>query len=430
MCALSGGDVRTAYRYARLGADEPAADGAVWTVRFTLALANAEPEDAARSFHVIAQRFPAAIGELDDSLILTAYQSLGTVRSPESERLRFLDALSALRWTPNDPANDAASLRLERVRLLLAAGRTEEAAVEAAALRDPYAQLSLQIDDRFAPVRGSQAGDLQAVARERLSALTVVAAASPERLSALVAMAELHLALGEPDRALALLNAAFERRRRGGPDAFVDDDAHLNWARDVRAQALLALGRWDDALEALAEAAGTPEDGGANFSQTMNLAGALTFAGRPDEALATLDAVNEAGLTDDGRAWVQASRACALAASKDQAGATQAAARTDELGPRNFPARVHARLCLDDLEAAARLYIARLRRPEDRLEALLALQTYRNDPTVEAREPSGWGAKRRTQLAELRARPDIQAAAARVGGRIGRVELVDVSGRL
>jgi tetratricopeptide (TPR) repeat protein len=430
MCAMSGGDVEAAYKYARQGADEPGADGAVWSVRFTLALANEQPQDAVKSFHVLASRFPRALAEVDDALVLAAYQSLAREPNPEAERLRFLDALRTAGWRPQDPVDAGEGLRLERVRLLLAAGREEEARAEAAELDDPFAHLALRVDDRFAPVRRATAGDLRSVAQSRLTGVTVLASTAADRLSAALAMAELHLMLGEPAKALSVLDAALERRRKGGDGAYVDAERTLNWARDLRAQALFALGRWDEGLEAMAEAAGTPEDGTDNFSQTVNLAGALTFMGRPQEALAALGAVNDELLTDDGRAWVQAARACALAADRQAPAAAEAATRADALGPKNFAARIHARLCVDDLDAAARLYVERLGEPEHRLEALLALQDYRVDAKVEASAPTGWGAARRRQLAALRARSDVREAVARAGGRLQTVELVDVHGRL
>jgi hypothetical protein len=430
MCAISGGDVKAAYRYARLGADEPSADGAIWSVRFSLALANAEPADAVQSFHVLAAKYPQALGELDDNLILAAYQSLASTPAPDAQRLRFLDALRAGRWSPQDPMDTGAALRLEHVRLLLAANRAPAAAAEAAALNEPFSLLALRIDERFAPARPAAAADLRRAARDSLKRVTVASSAAPDRLSGPMAMAELHLMLNEPETALRVVDAALERHRKGGDSAFLDAERNLNWARDLRAQALFALGRWDDGLEAMAEGAQTQEDGAENFSQTVNLAGALTFAGRPQEALAALDAVNDDLLTDDGRAWVESARTCALAASRDADAASAAAAKADALGPRNFGARTHARLCVNDLDAAAKLYVARLADPEHRLEALLALQTYQVDAAVEATAPTAWGAERRSQLARLRARPDVLAAVAAAGGRIGAVEIVDVHGRL
>ena len=420
VCAMTGGDVETAYAYARRGADEPGADGANWAVRFSLALANSQPDDAVRSFYVLASKHPTALKEVDGQQIAAAYRGL----KADPARLTFLDALNKADWRPDDPADSGDAFRLEHVRLLLGANRVAEARSEAADVADPVQRLSLQVDDRFAPARPQAQADLRAAAKAALDRARLAASAHPERLSGPVSMASLHLTLGEPETALRVLDAALERHRQEGDSAFEDIDPQLSWARDLRAQALFALGRDAEGVEAMSAAA---SDGEVDFSRMVNLAGVLTFTNRAREALSALEAVDPASLTNDSRAWLEAARACALAEAGRKSDSAAAASEVDRLAPESLQARTHAKLCVNDLDGAAALYARRLGDPDLRLPALLALQEWRQGPALKR---SRWGTRRQEQLASIRARPDVRAAVAKAGGRIGSVALVDVHGRL
>jgi tetratricopeptide (TPR) repeat protein len=421
VCAASGGDTKAAYRYAKLGTQEPGADGANWAVRLTLALANAEGSDAVTSFSVLANKFPDALGELDDASVAAVYAQVRT----DPERLMFVEALRSADWKPQDPLDTGDALRLERVRLLLGAGRSEEAKQEARAVEDPIQLLSLSVDERYAPVR-AEASDLRAAAEAALSKASLIAAGAPDRLSGAVTLASLHLQLGRPAVALRVLEAALERRRKNGAAAFVDADTQLPYALDLRAQALFALGRTDEAVAQMSEAA-SPGGRRVDPSRLVSLVGALTYVGRAQEALAALDAVDATTLDATGQAWVEAARSCALRDAGRAPEAAAAAQSVDRLAPKAWTARTHARLCAGDLEAAAKLYRDRLAEPEGRTAALLALQAYRPKTGTGS---SVWGERRQAQLDAIRNRPDVRQAVVRANGRLDTVPLFDIYGRL
>ena len=419
VCAASGGDAEAAYSYARRGSEEPAADGANWAVRLTLALAVDRPEDAAQSFRVLASRFPAALRELDADAVAAVYARA----SNDAERLTLIETLRRAEWRSADPVDNGDALRLEHVRLLVSAGRTADAQREAAAITDPVQLLAFTVDSRLSPAR-PEVPDLQAAARAALGRVALTATAAPDRLSGAVALAGLHLQLGEPEIALRVLDAAFERRRKLGEAAYVDTAAQLPVARDLRAQALFALGRNDDALAELSAAAARSDV--QDVARIISLAGGLTYAGRAEQALSALDATAEADLDGEGRAWWLAARACALAEAGRAPEARAAADAVEGAAPRLWAAVTHARLCTGGMDAAAELYARRLADPQARTAALLALQPYRQP----AKATSRWGAERRTQLEALRARPDVQAALAKAGGRLAPASLADIHGRL
>jgi tetratricopeptide (TPR) repeat protein len=229
--------------------------------------------------------------------------------------------------------------------------------------------------------------------------------------------------LGRPQEGLALIDAWI-----AGHKADADDEAapDRNWILDERAETLSALGRYDDTTAAGREAAALEEDGQLNVSQTINLAERLEEQGKPQAALDVLAVFKEGGPRASvyGMMWVWTERACALgqlgrtpATSPDLAAALAYSAEHLDSNP---PARAETLLCVVDLDGAAAAYIARLKDPEQRADALMALSTWKRPP-----QPV-FLAQILARLDKVRARPDVKAAVAAVG----RTEAIPLAGGL
>ncbi|MBX9745854.1 MAG: hypothetical protein K2X34_03065, partial [Hyphomonadaceae bacterium] len=160
------------------------------------------------------------------------------------------------------------------------------------------------------------------------------------------------------------------------------------------------------------------EDGQWSVSQVINFASMLSAEGRPQDALEVLRTVGSA--SDYGDMWIAAVRACAASQLGDSDLRDTALSFLRENADDNISAAARGLLCANDLDRAAALYIRRLADPEQRGDALLALQRYTQPPNV---LPHNRALAER--LEQVRARADVQAAIAAVG-RIEEVPLQSV----
>ena len=206
--------------------------------------------------------------------------------------------------------------------------------------------------------------------------------------------------------------------RADGAAQFDDYDEQLNWVLNARADTLYDLDRNDEARVAFRLAIETGEDGARNVSQAINFASRLVGEGRPLEAL---DALSEVGNASPyGDMWVAAERACASEQLGDRAVRDTALAFLREHEEDNPSARIRGFICMNDLDGAAATIIHRLQDPDDRTEALVALQRYRE--RAHAGTPQSRLIQQRYDA--VRDRPDVQAAIAAVG----RIEDVPLYG--
>lgn len=140
---------------------------------------------------------------------------------------------------------------------------------------------------------------------------------------------------------------------------------------------------------------------------------------RPRDALEVVQTVGEA--SPYGDMWIASVRACAAAQLGDAALRETAMAFLREHVEDNYAAMARANLCVDDLDAAAALYVQRLNDLDQRSSALLALQRYQAPPG----SALPYDGVLRQRLDRVRERADVQAAVAAVG-RIEDVPLQSV----
>lgn len=184
------------------------------------------------------------------------------------------------------------------------------------------------------------------------------------------------------------------------------------WMVNEAAYALIALGRNGEALRLMERIAALPLEGHMHLvSARINHLEILTSVGRHAEALdwaARLEAQEGNYASDYGKAWIDSTRVCALAALGRAPETAAALARLRGWSEINAPALSRALLCLNDLDAAAALLVQRLGR-DDPGPAILALQDYRL-----SRGPGQTGPLY-DRLLSLRDRPEVRAALDRVG---------------
>lgn len=356
-----------------------------------------------------------AIAPFDGSLLELA-RTLAKAPERAALRRRLLAVLHRLDFEPAEPFESFEGHWAAYARMLQP--QDPKAAAEVAArVTDPDLLLDFRLDARFAALVEADPArfDLRAAAERKLAADRAAAEAHPKLATGPMLVAQSLRMLGRADEALAVLDDALARL-----DAFEDGEDQRNWLLNDRAYALYDLGRFEEALATMRQAAGATEKGDANVSQTINLALMLVSTERPEEALTALKPFG-AGLRASayGDMWAKAAEACALAALDRKAELGKALAWMRPRENDNPAAHARARLCAGDLDAAAAVYVRRLADPEQRSGALESLSEF-DPPAVVAPEVR----RLQQRLDQVRARPDVKAAIARVG----RVERVPLSG--
>lgn len=379
-----------------------------WLLRAIAAYALKDNDDAVYAFATMAETYPLQLSELDDSFFDEMSRAALKLPRGEQRQMSLMDALLDAGWSPKKPEADWSRPWAEHAARLLDRGDVARAGKAAARVVQPGTVAAMRADNRFAPLVAKEPArfDVTKAHAARLEAARASAARAPKSLAALDNVAQALNAMGRYEETLVLTREALAK-----PASAWDDADNLNWTLDLQARALRDLGRVDEALAVWRRAAGLNEQGRVNVSQTLNLADMLVGAGRPREALATLETVKD-GMSGYGRMVRANIRACALAELDDRAEAGEAvaemAASPDaEDAPMLLLA---ARICLGDLDAAAAGLIVLLKDPETRLQALGEVQ--------DAPPPPGATAYLRgldARLKALLARPDVRAALAPVG---------------
>jgi tetratricopeptide (TPR) repeat protein len=387
----------------------PISDALVWAARLEVATYGRDPEDAVHALTVIAQRFPAALANLsDEGIAQTQYKAPNLPDGP-AKAFALTDALFKARWTPQDPFTDLSDTRMTYARDLIQRGRLDEARIQARAVTDPEALIVMRADKRFDALGATDRPSPKAGAVARQAQVEGLLVKHGALLGGQVAKAEALLALHRPQAALDTLDAALARATAAA-DAFPDQDDKLAWAHNVRNQALTALGRRDEALEALAAGARMPEHGQQNVNQTLNLALAQMRGAQPKAALATVASVRLDRMSPYGRAVALQARTCAHAALNDRDAGHAALKDLRAIGDEAKGNTLEALLCLGDLDEAAAMVIERLKSETLRSGVLLMLQV---GPLPDF--PSAFDRDHEAKLDALRARADVLAAVEPVG---------------
>jgi tetratricopeptide (TPR) repeat protein len=324
-------------------------------------------------------------------------------------RTRFLAVLAADSFKPTEFMASSESFRRDYAIHLGAAGQKEAARPLVAGLTHPWTVARASLDPNLRAFFHSDP-DLRALAERELAKDRELVEKNPDRLEPVIAVAVDLQLLGRPQEALTMLQSV--TGRIDDPKAFVDRAKQLPWWWDELSDVYEMLGRFDEAIEALKMGGALAEGGGANVSQTINLAHMQVRAGRNDAALGTLAAFEKGGhdISPYGQIALRSARACAY---HNVGNAKAAKADVDYIRARQLDAPGslgNVLQCVGDLDGAAAALIARLDDPEQSASALLALSDYAEPPVKLPEQPM------ERALKALKARPDVQAAIRRAGG--------------
>jgi hypothetical protein len=289
----------------------------------------------------------------------------------------MLKAFHLAKWHPTDPFVTADRLWLSLVRLLLEQNDTAAAIVVAADLHEPSSVLTLRSDKRFDPIVAANAKSFDVIAayQASLADKRAKSSAAPDTLEGVNTLAGSLLVFDRPEEALAIATNALARYK-ANPSAFTDAKDQINWTYDVRARALLALGRSDEALAELAAGAKQQEHGDANVSQKINLADEYVAYNRPKDALDAVAGMEAAQASAYGAMALADARACAYFELGDTGALEKALAYMQAHAKDATNEYVNALLFTGREDAAAIELIAALRDPATRLEVVRWVQTY------------------------------------------------------
>ncbi|HVQ09795.1 MAG TPA: hypothetical protein VMS43_15305 [Allosphingosinicella sp.] len=323
-------------------------------------------------------------------------------------RVRLAEALFHIGWPGDD------NVIGDDLRMILIEDRLDHRDVPgatgfAATVTTPANVLPLLVRKRYDPLLPADADRLAMLGRaieghERETAAAL--AAAPGDRQRLLARAQHLRSVGRNADALAVLAPA----TRDVAAAAAEEPGM--WMVNEAAYALIALDRDDEAVRLMDRIAALPLAQNSHLvSARINHLEILSSVGRHAEALdraARLEADGGSFASEYGKAWIDSTRVCALAALGRTAEAAAPLARLRGWSELNAPALSRAYLCLGDLDAAAALLVQRLGR-DDPGAAILALQDYRLS------HGRGQTGPLHERFLSLRERADVRAALDRVG---------------
>ncbi len=411
---LATGDVSDALANLRKACAEPWATGTDWYLRAEAAIGAHHNGDAVLALTTLAGSWPDTLSEVPDRAVLQIVND--TASLPLQQERGLVEALAAANWKPHDPFLPPAPYYLALVRVRIDEGNISGALEAAHKLTALYSLVAIRDDSRFAIVleRMRDFFDPANYMKRLWQTTQAKVAAAPDRLGGIYVKGNLLLQRGEPQAALDLtqtaLTQALAQQKSGDAAPFSDISDQLNWILNVKENALLDLGRNEEAVQTLKQAARTPENGMFNVSQTINLAGLYVTLGRPKAALQTLATFDNAPMSDYGKMALASVRACAYAQTGNKAARNETLANMAKHSADGVRAYLHALLCTGDAASAAKVIISELASPAQRTQTLLELQDYKQlYPQSAADRQSGRTLRAVTQ------RPDVKAAVAKVG---------------
>ncbi len=395
LAALQNRDPPRALTLSRRACAFAASDARDWFTRMRAADAAADPKDALYALTTLAQRWPQVLAQLP------AYDPIESVMrndrraaASDAERYELLAALHKIKFL-DEPRSSGEWWR-EFALLQLARGERLSAVQTLARITDPYVIISIEADRRFDTVH-AEPGALASVpeaAEQSIQAELRYAQATPERLEPMNHLAEILISCLRQQQALSVTDAAIEQQDEHGSGAWNDSDTQYDWILINRATALYSLGRYQAAVAQMEAASHLHPAPAANVSATINLAGMYNELGHTQQAAATLQRVLPADLSPYGRMQLESERLNVALALHDERTTLRSldylrSHRDDALSTYQG-----ALLAMHRDDEGAALLIERLRDPQLRSAALLAVQIYAPDaqPDAVVQERARWRA--------------------------------------
>jgi tetratricopeptide (TPR) repeat protein len=365
---------------------------------------------------VLAERWPERVADFNADFIGRAVDD--TRRLPPHDALALLHALYAAHWKLKGGIEPSAAWR-DLALLLLEDNQRAQALEVATHITDPYILIAMRADRRFDSVVAANEAefDVDAAAERQFHDLEAATDGSPRSLVLQVdemgvLMHQQHYAgmLAAADSVLAAIRSTNFPER-----LYVDLADQEPWFLEYRSLALYRMGRWDDAVAQMKDAADLFENHSGNVSQRIDLGELDCELGHPKDALAAIgDIVSPA--SPFGTMQIEKVRLEAAVQLRDAAQVKRSLAYLRAHRRDSSETYQEALIAADDLDLAARVLTDRLADAGERQEALASVQDY-------AAEPEGpVAATLDARLRTVIAREDVQTAIKRVG-RVERYDL-------
>lgn len=375
-----------------------------WKMRLYAAQRTADAVDAGYALTTVARRWPQELGAID---FRTAGRVLHNLPDAGTSRYELLSALHDAQYT--DQNVDLSEWWRDLVLLQLERGEIDKARTTAAGITAPYALISMQADTRFVSIR-QVLPDLSSDIRQRIQQMQATSAKHPDELAPVLQLTYLLLFSSRFDEALHMTDSAVATvRGPKGPKAYKDYDTQYGWILDARGEALVSLGRWDEAVAQLLEASHLPEAGGNNVSQTINLASLYDDLGRPRDAQAALSGLQADDMSPYGHMQATIERIAIADQLGDQAAIEHELAYASAHRADSERSYQQALISANRMDDAAHLLISRLQDPSERIDALMEVQGYSEFPLPSRAQEI------RRRWRSLIERQDVRAAVAQVG---------------
>ncbi len=363
--------------------------------------------DVISTLTVLTRRWPDRSRQFNPDYILhIIHEAKG---SPAE--LELLQALYDAQWKLPGDIEPSAAWRDLMLRLL-DKGRTAEANDVVLRVTDVYVLIAMRADRRFDRIVEANAAqfDIGTAADRELHALQAAAEKAPRSLHLKSGVIRALLDRQRYEAALAAADSTLQDiRSTNYPEKLYEDlGDEMSWFLNLRALALLRVGRFDEALAQLTAASQLHEKYSGNVDQLLNLAGFYCSLERPRDALSTLTRMT-AGTSPFGAMQMELARVDAYAQLKDSKQVSRSleylrSHRAD--APSSYE---EALLIADQQDRAAAELVRRLLDKDLRQEALLGIQDFA--PTPGTPRDIQLDARRRALLT----RPGVRAAIVKVG---------------
>lgn len=281
-------------------------------------------------------------------------------------------------------------------------------------LASPATAMQILVDKRFDAVRNlpgfARLQDVMAVTQARYDISQRQIAANPNKLQPYVNLAMIERWMKRPDAAIATLDKAIAMAKKS-PKSFEDYESTLPWLYSEKSRALSSKGLSTESLAAIIEAARLRKPEDHNPSQTINLGLHYVQIGRYQDALNTFDLLPD-GLNDFAKALVVSARGCSsFRLNGNEADLAKTRTSLVELGEDGQRNLVPFEACIGNLDGLEEAYLALLRNPDTRSEALMHAQALRQPSVDIGSEAMKWDDYHR----EVLKRPKVAAAIAELG---------------
>ncbi|WP_323762101.1 hypothetical protein [Maricaulis sp.] len=381
-------------------------------------------EDGARAlaiYRALDADFPDArnalsSGQLND--IIDSLHGAGD-HAAEGEALELMVA----GYTSDNPFDHGGALHYRRIRHLTQAGEIDAAMALLPEMTSASGARRLRVLNQFAPLW--QQPEFSALTDPRAETLDLLARsvadseAHPDHIEPITDQMSYLVDLGRHAAASELAAAAWRRMQSG--DTFEDAGDYTSWLLDRWGHAELTLGRIAFGRATLETASRRVEEGGANVSQLINLAYVDLAIGDDQAVLDRLSLMENRGASEYGWLQVHLARACAAHRLGEPDKLAPSLAFSEDHRALDRDGYFDLLLCQDRDEDAAAFLLERLGDPAQAEDVLMRLQPY------DTQYPSEYFPAE-TALREARdriiARPDVQAAIARIG-RLEHIRMHD-----